>query len=334
MIKLKLFPFDKVNSNSSIIIYGAGEIGSSFSEQIQNINYCNLICFADKKAKSKKVNGYKVVLPDEINKFKYDYIVVASVEFKNEMYANLMDLKIDKEKIICIDDSYLILNDDTINECKNIIPENVDWNDYYDAAENGAAFQFKKFLKPKLDKYNLINSNSRVLDFACGKGRMANIFKDICKELICCDYSVEALEFCKNRFKENNNVSYCVSKEEGIQLESEGLDFIYSWDAMVHFTYKSLDIYVNEFHRLLKNGGYAFIHHSNLINSEPFDKESGIWDGKTRSDLWNENIEYRSNISKEDFAFIAKKHGFEMISQEAIDWNAKNLDCISIIKKK
>lgn len=330
MIKLKLFPFDKISSNSSIIIYGAGEIGFSFSEQIKNINYCNLECFLDSKVNSRKLNGYNVVSPDEINKFKYDYIVIASVAFKNEMYTNLIDLKVDKEKIICIDDNYL-----SVDDRRKMTPANVDWDAYYDAVEKGASSQFQGFFKPKLDEYNLINSDSRVLDFACGRGRMANIFKDICKEVICCDSSTEALEFCKKRFKGNNNVLYNISKAEGIQLESESLDFIYSWDAMVHFSYKSLDFYINEFHRLLKNGGYAFVHHSNLVNSEPFDKdkESGIWDGTSKSDIWNENIGYRSNISKEDFAFIAQKHGFEIISQEAIDWSAKNLDCISIIKK-
>lgn len=330
MIKLKLFPFDKVRKGCSVIIYGAGEIGYSFSQQINNINYCNLVGFLDSRADSKKINGYDVFQPNEIHKLKYDYVVIASMAFKEEIYSNLINLNIDKEKIICIDDKYLNLND-----CRKKTPANVDWNTYYDAVEKAAESQFEMYIEPKIIGCNLLKCSDRVLDFACGRGRMTNIVKDMCKEIICCDSSEEALAFCKNRFEKDNNVLYNISQSDGIHLENESIDFIYSWDAMVHFSYKALDFYVNEFYRLLKKGGHAFIHHSNLVNSEPFekDRESGIWDGENKSDIWNENVGGRSNISKEDFAFIATKHGFEIISQETIDWSAKNLDCISIIKK-
>lgn len=332
MINLKLFPFDKVAYNSSIIIYGAGELGLSFSNQIKNLNYCNLLCFLDSRANSKKIDDYTIIFPNQIStiKYEYDYVVIASIAFKNEMYSNLTNLGVDKKKIICIDENYLLLDDRN-----KMTPANVDWDAYYNAVEKDAPSQFLHYFKPKLDRYNLAKPNSIVLDFACGRGRIANYFKDICQKVICCDSSTDALEFCQNRFKENTNVIYSISKSNGIQLENESIDFIYSWDAMVHFSYKSLDFYMSEFYRLLKNSGYAFIHHSNLINSEPFnnDIKDGIWDGKNKSEIWYENIGYRSNISKEEFAFIAKKHGFEIINQETIDWSAKNLDCISIIKK-
>ena len=39
-------------------------------------------------------------------------------------------------------------------------------------------------------------------------------------------------------------------------------------------------------------------------------------------------------MSKDIFAYLAYRCGFEIIDQKEIDWGISNLDCISLIKKE
>ncbi|MGG7153602.1 class I SAM-dependent methyltransferase, partial [Clostridium neonatale] len=195
----------------------------------------------------------------------------------------------------------------------------------YKKAEKEAFYQYEKFIEPSIKKFSLLNNNSVVLDFACGKGRIAEVIRNKCRSLICCDISKEAIDSCKERFKKFENVKYIVGKENEIDFEDSSIDFIYSWDAMVHFSYKNIDRYLCEFFRIVKPGGYVFIHYSNLLNEDFITQ---------KSELGFENIYCRSNIGKEDVEFLAIKHGFRVQCQDIIQWGeVKNLDCITILTK-
>lgn len=322
MSEFMLFPFDKVEKDSDIIIYGAGEMAISFKEQIEAVNYCKIVCFFDRdSAEIKKIDKYECISPSEYINYKFDYILVGSDRHKNEINETLIKLGVEKDKIILVDDRYYLKN---IN--KKLTPETANWNIYYKKAEEGALYQYEKIIEPFIKKFSLFDNNSIVLDFACGKGRIAEFIRNKCRSLICCDISKEAIDSCKERFKKFENVKYIVGKENKIDLESSSIDFIYSWDAMVHFSYKNIDRYLCEFFRIVKPGGYVFIHHSNLLNEDSI---------KEKSELWFENIHCRSNIGKEDVQFLAIKHGFEVKCQEIIGWGeARDLDCITILTKK
>lgn len=320
MNKYMLFPFDKIEKDSNIIIYGAGEIGRCLKEQIDITNFCNIICFLDKDSSNiKKVDRYECVEPIEYKKYKFDYILIGSNKYRDEIYNFLIKLGVEKEKIILLENKY-----DLVNIKKMITPETAEWDKYYKEAEGMANGQFENIIKPFIDKFSLFNSTSVVLDFACGRGRIANIIKDKCRNLICYDISKEAINYCKERFSEYKNIKYIIGKENKINLEDNCIDFIYSWDAMVHFNYRNIDIYLHEFFRVLKPGGYVFIHHSNLLNNKLITE---------KSETWFENIHCRSNVGKDDVRFIANKHGFDVICQETLDWGIEGLDCISILRK-
>ena len=320
MSKYMLFPFDKIEKGSNIIIYGAGEIGRCLKEQIDITNFCNIICFLDKESSNiKKVDKYKCIDPIEYKKHLFDYILIASNKYKDEIYNFLIKLGIERKKIILLENKY-----DLANIKKMITPETAEWDKYYKEAEIMANSQFESIIKPFVDKFSLLNSNSVILDFACGRGRIANIIKDKCRTLICCDISEEAINYCKERFINQKNVICIVGEENKINIEDNSIDFIYSWDAMVHFNYRHIDRYLCEFFRILNYGGYVFIHHSNLLNNDLVEE---------KSETWFENIHCRSNVGKEDIKFIASKYGFEIICQETLDWGIKNLDCISILRK-
>jgi len=70
-----LFPFDKVPKNSRIVLYGAGNVGKQFYDQIIETNFCKIALWLDKKA-----DGTLTKKPERIadlNAKDYDTIVIA-----------------------------------------------------------------------------------------------------------------------------------------------------------------------------------------------------------------------------------------------------------------
>lgn len=71
-----VFPFDKVEKNKRIIIYGAGEVGQSYWKQLTTIEYCKEIEWVD--LNYDKYASFGVKSPDCISNDKdIDYIVIA-----------------------------------------------------------------------------------------------------------------------------------------------------------------------------------------------------------------------------------------------------------------
>lgn len=74
-----LFPFEEVQRNSQIVLYGAGECGQQYYRQITISRYCNIALWCDKAAKT--IAGYyhmPVSKPDMIEELNdFDHIVIA-----------------------------------------------------------------------------------------------------------------------------------------------------------------------------------------------------------------------------------------------------------------
>jgi SAM-dependent methyltransferase len=195
-----------------------------------------------------------------------------------------------------------------------------DWSEYYDTAERYAASQWliiEPYLResPKPDL-------SIVLDFACGRGRIAERFAAISGKLICADMSVDAIEACRQRFAKNSNVECLVNGDGSIPVPSGSITFLYSWDAMVHFSSSELEEYFVEFKRVLKTDGMALIHHSNYAALSSVARP------------WQENPESRAHVSADDVRRIGEKCGLRIVRQQVIDWRLANLDCITVLKNR
>lgn len=98
-----LFPFEKIKKDSDIIIYGMGNVGKCFYNQITSIKYCNIIATADKAANGYKEFRYNVIRPEQIQDYIYDYIViaVASAGSARKIQNELTSIyNVPKEKII------------------------------------------------------------------------------------------------------------------------------------------------------------------------------------------------------------------------------------------
>lgn len=324
MMNIIMFPFDRVKKGAMVAIYGAGEISESFLSQLSAVHYCQVCWLVDQKFKSKKLQGNLVCLPPNLMDWQQpDQIVIASQAFKDEISEYLLAQGVPASKLIMIGNGQAIDVLDFIQARLNTTPADCDWGAYYKSAELAAQVQYQKFIKPILESLERELDYSNVLDFACGEGRIAELMKERCQNLQLVDASDKAVEFCRERFAQYPHVQVQCNAAGSLPQADSSLTLVYSWDAMVHFSYKSLDFYLSEFGRILKDQGYVVMHHSNL---------GSLADKMRVFEQWNLNPAGRSLISKEDIAFISHHHGFEVIYQQEIDWGLSNIDCISILK--
>jgi ubiquinone/menaquinone biosynthesis C-methylase UbiE len=195
-----------------------------------------------------------------------------------------------------------------------------DWSEYYDSAEADAASQWL-IIEPFLSESPRPDL-SIVLDFACGRGRIAERFADISGKVICADMSEDAIERCRQRFAKRSNVEYLVNGNGSIPVPSGSITFLYSWDAMVHFSAAELEEYFVEFKRVLKPDGMGLIHHSNYAALSSVARP------------WLQNPGSRAYVSAEDVRRICEKCGLILVKQQVIDWSQENLDCITVLKNR
>lgn len=241
-------------------------------------------------------------------------IVVAPLQFGDEIEQHLRAQGVDANRIIKLKASHNM-------EEGQFEPHTFNWNEYYNNAEGHNVIQFQTYLLPLMQKYSF--DLSQMVDFACGKGRIAELLNEKCTSLICVDTSKEAIKHCASRFNGEQNVDCRVSEPDKIPVDSDSASFIYSWDAMVHFDYRSIDYILSEFSRILCSGGYAVLHHSNARGHGDF----------TADKNWRKNSHCRSEFNAKDMRHICNKSNFIVEQQQVIDWGIKGLDCISVLKK-
>jgi ubiquinone/menaquinone biosynthesis C-methylase UbiE len=118
-------------------------------------------------------------------------------------------------------------------------------------------------------------------------------------------------------------LAYLVNDGKSIpKVRDNSQDLVFSYDSFVHMHANVTEEYIKEIYRVLKPGGYGYIHHS------------WIYGGKENS---VENIAGRANMSPEQFKEFVDKYNMEIVSQTPISfesvgsWNGN--DCISFFRK-
>jgi SAM-dependent methyltransferase len=198
-------------------------------------------------------------------------------------------------------------------------PRDADWSGYHEWTEACTDSQWQTiqaFLGPEPTP-----DLTAVLDFACGRGRIAERFAPMAGSLICSDIVPESMAFCRRRFADCPNVQCVVNDAHSIPLPDESLTFVYCWDAMVHFNAAELRKYFREFKRLLRPGGMTLVHHSNY----------GARGGPPSP--WTQNPGGRAYVSASDVEMICDQHGLTVVRQQVIDWSEPSLDCLTLFRK-
>ncbi|MBW2992379.1 class I SAM-dependent methyltransferase [Candidatus Woesearchaeota archaeon] len=160
-----------------------------------------------------------------------------------------------------------------------------------------------------------------ILEIAPGFGRCTQYLKDLCKKLVIVDLCENCINHCKKRFSKSSNIEYHQNDGKTLRfIQDNSINFIFSWDSLVHADLKIIKVYLLEFSRVLKPKGFGFIHHSN----------AGIYGPK----LDNSEDHWRArDVTARLFEESCNSVGLQCISQEIIRWGRPKMDCISLFTK-
>lgn len=165
---------------------------------------------------------------------------------------------------------------------------------------------------------------STIIEIAPGQGRWTRFLLDLCDDYSGFDISDNTVEFCrlylagKGKARKQNFFVNSGSDFPGILDNST--DFVFSFDSLVHCESDVIEGYISEIERVLRPGGYAFLHHSNL-------KMYGI-SGKDNQHCRGESV------SAEFVRDICLNRQLDTQIQELVSWQSEICqDCFSLIRK-
>ena len=95
-----MFPFDKIDKNDRLVIYGAGQVGQTFYSQLKRSRYCDVAGWVDRDYQLYQREEIQGI--ESIRDMEYDYILVAvyGKEVAVGIKRNLIGMGICADKII------------------------------------------------------------------------------------------------------------------------------------------------------------------------------------------------------------------------------------------
>lgn len=307
------------------IIYGAGKKGRSYLQFLQKYNLDNSIkYFCDKNAECiGNIGSIPVLSYEEAADKGLPFIiairnelveeVVNQVQNDNQVFYSGLDKvivdelrfmsRLEYEREICA-----ISHIDTMDS-------------YFDIAESKGALEF--FWSEGSICYELFRrlDLKNTVELACGRGRHVPHYLSEAEHVTLVDILEKNVEICKQRFSDIDKISYVVNNGYDLRnLSDNQYTSLFTYDSMVHFELLDIANYLKEVYRILKPGGRALFHHSNNDS-----------DYKASYDSARES---RSFMSKNVFAYLAYRAGFEIEEQRVVDWIEPKLDCLTLVVKR
>ena len=183
-----------------------------------------------------------------------------------------------------------------------------------------------------------------ILEIAPGFGRWTHFLKDHCQKLIAVDINANCIEECRRRFHNDPSMLFYANDGKSLNMvEDASIDFIFSFDSLVHVEADVLDAYLAEFARVLSPLGVAFIHHSNFaeclagpianrVAHMPVVRHLLL---RTGAFGVNRNQHWRAeSVSARIFRDLCEKHDLHCARQEMVNWGHTVLtDCFTTISR-
>jgi SAM-dependent methyltransferase len=165
-----------------------------------------------------------------------------------------------------------------------------------------------------------------IVEIACGHGRVSRYLRPLCERLTCVDIVPACVAATRVIFEGDAGVE--VHETDGMRLAcalDASIDLVFSWDSLVHADITVMRSYVGEARRVLRVGGAAFLHHSNLAHHA-----SDLTGTEGAALLGGRNKTVSAELLRE-----ACLDGLVCESQELLPWNpgARWTDCISVVKR-
>jgi ubiquinone/menaquinone biosynthesis C-methylase UbiE len=145
----------------------------------------------------------------------------------------------------------------------------------------------------------------RIVEIGPGAGRWTEPLVKRAGHVIGVDISPACVELCRRKFAEHSNAEFHVNDGSTLpSIKTGSIDAIWSFDVFVHINARETGGYVQEFHRVLRPGGRAVIHH-------------GATGGRTGG--------WRSDVTAEVFRGLIETAGFKTVA-ELDRWRASGQD--------
>lgn len=159
--------------------------------------------------------------------------------------------------------------------------------------------------------YPFIGPDSVVGEIGVGGGRIAARVVNRCGHLSCFDISPRMLERAQEALEPVSKAEYILLEGSRFGAEFDArFDFVYAFDVFVHLDIHEMWKYFRAFRAILKDGGRAFVHTTNLMAPggwARFQQQSGY------------SIEGHHFISPEIVSILAVRSGLQIIKTSAPD---------------
>ena len=205
-----------------------------------------------------------------------------------------------------------------------------EWSDPWGTAEA----QWYYSLLPRIRRFV---PAPRIVEIAPGHGRWTQFLAPLADQLTIVDLSPACIEVCKRRFSHLDNIAYSVN--DGLTLpdvEANSVDFVFSFDSLVHVEADVVRSYLGELHRVLNEDGVGVLHHSNIGS---YDRSEFTADSSPESELDEAAFIARTHwrafsMSAAKFAEQAVEAGLSCVGQELIAWDgARLIDAVSVVTR-
>jgi SAM-dependent methyltransferase len=189
-------------------------------------------------------------------------------------------------------------------------------------AWGGSLYQWIGGIYPRIHRFIPCET---IVEIAPGYGRWTQYLLQYSKRLLAFDLAERCTEFCRERFSQFDHCSFSVNDGRSLPSVADAtVDFVFSFDSLVHCELDVIKEYLAEISRVLKPEGIAFMHHSNL---KAFPKHSDKAPNKFTH--WR-----AGSVSAEEVALAGTNCGLVATRQECVNWGCKiTIDCFSTFSK-
>jgi SAM-dependent methyltransferase len=165
-----------------------------------------------------------------------------------------------------------------------------------------------------------------IVELGSGFGRWSFYLSQHCDQLHLVDPDAQCMEACRERFGADAKIRFHQNEGDSLATIPDGsVDFIFSFDSLVHVRRQTIETYLSQFGAKLKPEGVGFIHHSNLGEyAASFSRRLR----KAPSSDHQRDPEMTAGL----FRQLGEKNGLRCVSQELVNWRGRRLiDCFSMI---
>jgi SAM-dependent methyltransferase len=205
--------------------------------------------------------------------------------------------------------------------------ERWDWSqqgDEWSASWGGTPALWHGALLPRIHTFV---PTGTILEIAPGYGRWTQYLKDLCERLIVVDLAPQCIEHCRERFSAERHIDYHVNDGRSLDMVEDGtVDFVFSFDSLVHAEADVIDAYLGQLARKLTANGVGFIHHSNagayrrvsaVTRRVPHRLRAPLVQKGALLDVYAWRAE---SMTADLFAAQCERAGLALVSQELINW--------------